>query len=215
MAARQAAGINPARVSNPVGGRQTVWDVKYTADDTLISHCSRSQPLSATPRGLAERASRDLGPCSVWLSKHDAAAAFPRVKKGARSGRAVFMPLAAPGPHRTAPVEVQHRNSFDFARLSCWRAATRSATPAATRNATAPSERKEQRRVWGRINAGAALHARLGWALNTQARSDPTQSQSANCPPGVIAFRRVKAGHPYSRGTSGEPSSRTAAVPNR
>jgi hypothetical protein len=144
---------------------------------------------------------------------------FP-VSKRARVLGARYSCLAAPGPHRTAPVEVQHRNSFDFARLSCWRAATRSATPAATRDATAPSERKEQRRVWGRINAGAALHARLGWALNTQARSDPTQSQSANCPPGVIAFRRVKAGDPYSRGTSGAnpfllpatPSHREAAM---
>src|SRR4029077_6931077 len=34
--------------------------------------------------------------------------------------------------HRPAPVEAQHRNSFDFARLSVWRAATRSATTAAT-----------------------------------------------------------------------------------
>jgi len=138
---------------------------------------------------------------------------FPVSKRGRVLG-ARYSCLAAPGPHRTAPVEVQHRNSFDFARLSCWRAATRSATPAATRDATAPSERKEQRRVWGRINAGAVLHAGLGWALNTQARSDPTQSQSANCPPGVIAFRRVKAGHPYSRGTSGaNPSSAESCKP--
>jgi len=60
MAARQAAGINPAWVSDPVGGRQTVWDVKYTADDD--PHLAL-QPFPTAERdtvGLAERSSRDL-----------------------------------------------------------------------------------------------------------------------------------------------------------
>jgi len=80
MAARQAAGINPARVSDPVGGRQTVWDVKYTADDDPhlgLQPFPTAKRDTAGPRRAGERRSGSVLSL-VWLSKHDAAA-FPRV----------------------------------------------------------------------------------------------------------------------------------------
>ena len=111
---------------------------------------------------------------------------FPHVKKGARSRPAVFTP---------APVEAQHRNSADFARLSGWRAATRSTTPAAT---AAQQHQREQRSSAG-LGGTSRRCSRSGLArpeMNAKPGSSyaPMVNKMSLAATGSVPLRRNRAG---------------------
>ena len=102
------------------------------------------------------------------LSKRHAAADFPCQKGGTFSAR---------GVHARTP---SRRNTATALILRVFRTGAPQHLPQPWRNST--ERAKEQRRVRGESNAGAAF-ARGTWlGAETQARSDHTQPQSANCP---------------------------------